>query len=104
MYIKNSFHIIDSHEHFANLVGEIMGDDSEEYVNELIRKSDYNEIKSDSDLGAYEAENESMRCVLNDIADYTKEIENIIKGKSRINKQEIMQLLESIEKMIDNQI
>ena len=102
MYIKNSFHIIESHEHFANLVGEIMGNDSEDYVNELIRKSDYNEIKSDSDLGAYEAENESMRTALNDIIDSVKEIEKILNG--RMNKQKVMQLLDDIKNEIDNQI
>jgi hypothetical protein len=102
MYIKNSFHIIESHEHFANLVGEIMGDDAEEYVNELIRKSDYNEIKSDSDLGAYEAENESMYTALNDIMDSVKEIEKILNG--RMNKQKVMQLLDDIKNEIDNQI
>lgn len=102
MYINNTFHILKDDEEFAQIIGENCGSDCEEKILKLIQNADYTSRKCDSDLEAYEADNESLHCALRDISGLVYDMQEILKG--RMNKVKLMELLDEIRIEIDNQI
>ena len=80
-------------EEFANLVME--------YIDDLKDKADYETLKFNSDLGVYEAENETFRTALQDIESLLQQYEcGLERGSEAFSRKRIFKLFDEIHRLI----
>lgn len=102
-----SFHLLFEPEDFEYLVKKYMGYDAEKYFRETIEKlqdeADYTKAKVYTDLESYEASLESNTACFQDILDITEQMKTILEAP-RMNKNKMFELIEQVQKEINNQI
>jgi hypothetical protein len=81
---------------FRILIEETLGNDFIEYIQALEDKSDFNKIKANTDLLAYESQLDEQSCLLNDTTSDIEDICNYIKDSKRLDKQEVIKRLYKI--------
>ena len=75
-----------------------------EYIQELEDKADYNQLKVNSDMTAYESQLDELNCLNNDILDELNIICEYIDESKRISKEQIYSRLQKMIKDINNVI
>jgi hypothetical protein len=104
IYLKDgSTEILFSDNDFQKLICDKLGREAEQEVIELMEKADYNKEKVNTDLGSYEASLDEMNCCLNDVLDSLDNMRKFLEGK-RIDKEKLKDMIDSIERQINNYI
>lgn len=88
---------------FAQILEDKLGIDYKNYFIEVNSKADYNKVKVNSDLNAYESELESNRDTAQDILDTLECLYSIMESK-RLDRVKITEKLNSIESKLVNMI
>lgn len=85
----------------ADFCGEEFATGLMEYINDLKDKADYEELKFNSDMGAYEAENEDFRTALQDIESLLQQYEyKLERGDEAFSRKRVFKLFEEIHRLI----
>ena len=72
-----------------------------EYINDLKGQADYETLKFNSDMEAYEAENEDFRTVLCDIESLLQQYEyGLERGSEAFSRKRVFRLFEEIHRLI----
>ena len=92
-----------------NVVADFCGEDFAtalmEYIDDLKGQADYEELKFNSDMGAYEGENESFRTVLQDIDSLLQQYEyGLERGSEAFSRKRVFKLFEEIHRLISEVI
>ncbi|MDD4624540.1 MAG: hypothetical protein PHX40_04135 [Bacilli bacterium] len=90
-------------EDFLKLVERHMGEDAGEIVSSMINNARYEEIKANSDMESYEASLDSNNTAFSDLLDEFEQMEEEIDAK-RMNRTNILKLLENCKRIVNNQI
>ena len=85
----------------ADFCGEEFATELMNYIDGLKDKADYEELKFNSDMGAYEAENEDFRGTLQDTDMLLKQYEhNVIERDKKIVRTELIKFFNDIHRLI----
>ena len=101
----NEKFIIGSDRDIENVVADFCGEDFAtalmEYIDDLKDRADYEELKFNSDMGAYEAENESFRTALCDIDSLLQQYEyKLERGSEAFSRKRVFKLFDEIHRLI----
>ena len=91
-------------ESFLYELGKLGIEGVSEYIQELEDKADYNKLKFNSDMTAYESQLDELNCLNNDILDELNSICEYMEESKRINKEQIYSRLQKVIKDINNVI
>ena len=85
----------------ADFCGEDFATELMNYIDGLKDKADYEELKFNSDMGVYEAENESFRTVLQDIESLLQQYEyKLERGSEAFSRKRVFKLFDEIHRLI----
>lgn len=103
----SSVHTLLQPKDFEYLVEKYMGYDAEKYFRETVDnlqdEAIYTAAKIDTDLGSYEASLESNTACFQDILDITNKMKSLLEAP-RMDRKKMFNLVEQVEKEINNQI
>ena len=102
---NNEKFIIGSDRDIENVVADFCGEEFAtelmDYINDLKGQADYETLKFNSDMGAYEAENEDFRTALQDIDMLLKQFEsNVFDCGKKLVRSEVVNLFNDIHRLI----
>ncbi len=75
-----------------------------ETIEDLQDAADYEKLKFNSDMGAYEAENETFRNTLQEIESLLQQYENKVERGQRFTRVDVFKLFDEIHKLIGDVI
>ena len=75
-----------------------------ETIEDLQDAADYETLKFNSDMGAYEAENETFRNTLQEIESLLQQYENKVERGQRFTRVDVFKLFDEIHKLIGDVI
>ena len=85
----------------ADFCGEEFATELMNYIDGLKDKADYEELKFNSNMGAYEAENENFRTALCDIDSLLQQYEyKLERGSEAFSRKRVFKLFEEIHRLI----
>ena len=85
----------------SDFCGEEFATELMNYINDLKDRGDYETLKFNSDMGAYEAENESFRTALCDIDSLLQQYEyKLERGSEAFSRKRVFKLFEEIHRLI----
>ena len=101
----NEKFIIGSDRDIENVVADFCGEDFAtelmEYINDLKGQADYDTQRFNSDMDAYEAENETFRTVLQDIESLLQQYEyGLERDKEPFSRKRVFKVFEEIHRLI----
>ena len=102
---NNEKFIIGSDRDIENVVADFCGEDFAtelmEYINDLKGQADYDTQRFNSDMDAYEAENETFRTVLQDIESLLQQYEyGLERDKEPFSRKRVFKLFDEIHRLI----
>ena len=102
---NNEKFIIGSDRDIENVVVDFCGEEFAtelmKYINDLKDQADYETLKFNSDMGVYEAENETFRTVLQDIESLLQQYEyGLERDKEPFSRKRVFKLFEEIHRLI----
>ena len=104
---NNEKFIIGSDRDIENVVvvvdfcGEEFATELMDYINDLKDRADYETLKFNSDVGVYEAENETFRTVLQDIESLLQQYEyGLERYKEPFSRKRVFKLFEEMHRLI----
>jgi hypothetical protein len=99
--------VITSRDDFQDLIRKKLGKDAEDFfieeIEELTKQADYTEHQVNSDLTSYEASLESNSRCFNGLLDGISKMKMLLQA-TRINRSEMLNLLDEMQREILNQI
>ena len=92
-----------------NVVAKFCGEDFAtalmDYISDLEDRADYEKMKLDTDVVAYEVENEEFRTTLCDINTLLQEFEDKLDdGREKFSRKRVFKLFEEIHRLINEVI
>ena len=76
-----------------------------DYISDLEDRADYEKMKLDTDMEAYEAENEDFRTTLYDIESLLQQYEDKLDdGREKFSRKRVFKLFEEIHRLINEVI
>lgn len=95
----------DSDRDIEKLITDFCGDEFAtllmDYINDLKGQADYETLKFNSDMEAYEAENEDFRMTLQDIESLLQQYEyGLERGSEAFSRKRVFKLFEEIHRLI----
>lgn len=99
----------DNNRDIENVIADFCGEEFAKLVmdniHELECMADYETQKFNSDMGAYEAENETLRRTLQDIESLLKQYEDKFDdGRDKFSRKRVFELFKEIHELIDEVI
>ena len=85
----------------ADFCGEEFATELMDYINDLKGQADYETLKFNSDMEAYEAENEDFRTTLQDIESLLQQYEyGLERGSEAFSRKRVFKLFDEIHRLI----
>lgn len=87
-----------------NLINDTLGSDFVNYISDLKNEADYTLQSIDTDLNCFEMQVQTLTSALLEVLETTENLTNKVETTKRMNKSKILDTLNSIIKLINNEI